>query len=133
MCCDRQSVSEIERDVDIAPVVPAKGIFTTEFWMSAVTVAGNILLVLVMLGQVTKADADSLTAALNSLATTLPGVLANGFVVWSYIQSRIKVKQNVEAENTKRLEVRESLRMSLRTERMRLAMTAPSPEPPKAS
>lgn len=125
MCCDKQAVREIERDVDVNPVAAAKGIFTTEFWMSAVAVAGNILLVLVMLGQITKSDADSLAAALNNLATTLPGVLANGFVVWSYIQSRIKVKQNAEAENTKRLEIRESLRMSLRTERMRLAMSAP--------
>ena len=125
MCCNAQQVREIERDVDMPVVDATKGIFTTEFWMSAVTVAGNIMLVLVMLGQISKTDADTLTTALQNLATTLPGVLANGFVVWSYIQSRIKVKQSIENTNTARLEIREKLRMEMRTEQLRMAMSAP--------
>ncbi len=65
------------------------GYKTTEFWMTAVT---SLLALLVTVGWVTQADAQTLQQALAAMVVALGAVITNGVVVWHYINSRTDVK-----------------------------------------
>ncbi len=68
------------------------GIFTTEFWISAAGMVGNVVLVLVILGVIHKEDQQSWTMTLTEFVTALGTVVINGAVIWRYISSRELLK-----------------------------------------
>lgn len=129
------STREVVREVDFEPAVTKAGILTTEFWTSIAVLASNILLGLVMFGKLEQDDAKTLTDAISAICTGLPLIAANVIVIWKYVSSRASVKTAAIQETTRRLELRENLRMQLRTTQMYLtnpqaamAMQAPPVE-----
>lgn len=111
---------EVVREVDFEPAVPKAGILTTEFWTSIAVLASNILLGLVMFGKLEQNDAKTLTDAISAICTGLPLILANVVVIWKYVSNRTAVKTAAIQETTRRLEMRETLRMQLRQTQMYL-------------
>lgn len=68
------------------------GIFTTEFWISAVGMAGNIVLVLTILGFISREDQQSMTVVITEFVAAIGTVVINGAVIWRYIASRELLK-----------------------------------------
>jgi hypothetical protein len=66
-----------------------KGIYTSEFWIAAVSQA---LALLVILGIVTMQDKATLEGALSSAVTAVGTLITSAMVVWKYIQSRTTLK-----------------------------------------
>lgn len=120
---------EVVREVDFEPAVTKAGILTTEFWTSVAVLASNVLLGLVMFGKLDRHDAQTLSDAIAAICTGLPLIFANVVVIWKYVSSRAGVKTAAIQETTRRMEMRENLRMQLRMglqePRVSLMSTAP--------
>lgn len=94
---------------DTTPVVVKPGYLTTEFWTTLAAFVGNIVLVLALIGKITPEQATKLNASLTQLWAILPVLLANGYMLYSYISSRNTTKQVVQEINLQRLQIRQQL------------------------
>lgn len=74
----------------VPPEEPDKGYTSSEFW---VTVGGQLLAVLALIGIVPTGDMDKLTAILVKGVTSAFGLAAAAFMAWKYIQERSALKK----------------------------------------
>jgi uncharacterized protein YdbL (DUF1318 family) len=91
------------------PVIVKPGYLTTEFWTTIAAFVGNLVVVLTLIGKITPDQANKLNASLTQLWAILPMLLANGYMLYSYITSRNTTKQVVQEINLRRLEIRQQL------------------------
>lgn len=83
------------RPVDQVDTNILSGIFTTEFWTTVGGLLANLVVVLVAIGYINSADADTLTTSVMSLIAAAQTLFVNGAIIWKYIAIRTGIKQAV--------------------------------------
>lgn len=72
---------------------PAKpGWTTSEFWVTVSTAALTFISFLVSVGLINSADQEDVSKSVSGAIGALGSLVANAFVIWRYIQSRVAVK-----------------------------------------
>jgi hypothetical protein len=93
-CQHRAAIRDIDRPTEAdVPATSKPGILTSEFWTTVVTVVGNLLMALTVIGWVNSDDANTLSAAISAMVTAAGALITNGLVIWKYIQGRFLLKQ----------------------------------------
>lgn len=106
----------------VEPATPVKpGYLTTEFWTTLAALVGNVIVVLTILGRLSPEQAKKLTASANELWTTVPMLLANAWLLWSYVSNRTAVKQSAQKIEFQRMQFQQRLAMTMRIQQLQMA------------